>query len=96
MYAKHKRNSKPSGEMKSEGLWFQIIFFKKRRCEKGVDTNLQTLAHLVNNPQLYGIVGTVDDIADGRFGHTTFHIQLILCHVPFIQQFREALAYRLI
>lgn len=78
----------------SEGSWFQIIFFKKRRCKKCIYANIQTLAHFVDNPQFYGIVGTVDDIAYGGFWHAAFHIQLILRHVSFIQQFREALAYR--
>lgn len=54
---------------------------------KGVDTNLQTLAHFVNDPQLYGIVGTVDDIAYGGLGNAAFHIQLILRHLTLVQQF---------
>ena len=71
----------------SEGLWFQIIFFEKWRCKKSIYSNLQPLAHLMNDPQLYGIVGTVDDVAYGRFGYAAFHVQLILCHVSFAQQF---------
>ena len=45
------------------------------------------LAHLVDNPQLYGIVRTVDDISYGGLGNAAFHIQLILRHLPLVQQF---------
>lgn len=95
MYAEHQQNNEPSGKL-SEGSWFQIIFFEKRRCKKCIYADLQTLAHLMDNPQFYRIVGAVDDIAYGRFWHTAFHVQLILCHVSFVQQFGETLAHCLI
>ena len=71
----------------SEVLWFQIIFFEKWRSKKGVYSNSQPLAHLMDDPQLYGIVRTVDDIAYGGLGNAAFHIQLILRHLTLLQQF---------
>ena len=64
-----------------------MIFLEKWRSKKGVYPNSQPLAHLVDNPQLYGIVRTVDDIAYGGLGNAAFHIQLILRHLTLLQQF---------
>lgn len=69
----------------SEGSWFQVIFFEKRRRKKGIYANFQPLAHFMDNSQLHGIIRTVNDIAYGGLGDTAFHVKLILRHFPLIQ-----------
>mgnify|MGYP001853144233 CR=1 FL=1 len=78
---------KPPAKNSSEVLRFQIIFFEKRRGEKSVYSNSKPLAHLMDDPQLYGIVRTVDDIAYGGLRNAAFHVQLILRHLSLSQQF---------
>ena len=46
----------------------------------------------MNDPQLYGIIGAVDDIMDGGFGNTAFDKKLILGHIVLLQQLRQPLA----
>lgn len=41
----------------------------------------------MDDSQLYRIVRTVDDIANGGLGNAAFHMQLILRHLPLLQQF---------
>ena len=74
------------------GLRFQVIFLEKRRCKKGVNADPQALTQLMDDPQLHRVIGAVHNIADGGFGDATFHIQLILCHISFVQQLQKALA----
>ena len=50
----------------------------------------------MNDSQFYRIIGAVDDIAYGGLGNAAFHIQLILRHFSFIQQFQKSNADRLI
>ena len=47
-------------------LWFKISFFKKRGGEKLREIDVQTLAQFVDDSELHGRIGTVDQIADGR------------------------------
>ena len=63
-------------------LWLKICFIEIRRIKEVRNIDLQALANLVDYTQLHGIIGTVDDVADGRLGHAAFHIKLILCHAP--------------
>ena len=68
-------------------LGIKVFFLKQGRIEKGIQTNAQPLAHLMDDPQLYGIVRAVNDVTDGGLGNAAFHIQLILRHLPLFQQF---------
>ena len=68
-------------------LRFQIFFIKQGRIEKLCNTNTESLTHLVDDPELYGIVSAVHYIANGRLGHTVFYVELILCHA--IHEVRE-------
>ena len=77
-------------------LRFQIIFFEQRRLEEVSNTDLQSLAYFVNDPQFYGIIGTMDDVVDGRFGYAGFGKQLILGHTAFLQQLAQSFADGLI
>ena len=54
------------------------------------------MTQFVDDPQLYGIIGAVDDIANGGFGNATFHVELVLDHVALIQQLRKTLTDSLI
>lgn len=74
---------KPPGNRRF--LWIQIILIEKRRVEKIGDADAETLADLVDDPQFHGIVGTVDNVADGGFGDTAFAEELVLGHTAFVQ-----------
>ena len=50
----------------------------------------------MDDPQLYGIIGAVDDIVNGGFGNATFHGELVLGHVALVQQLRKTLTDNLI
>ena len=80
----------------SEPLRFEIVFCEQRRIEELRNVDLQPLAHLMDDAQLHRIIGTVDDVADGRFRHAAFRVQLILRHLLFVQQFGQPLTDRLI
>ena len=54
--------------MEESGI--QIYLIKQGRLEKLRNADLETLTDLVNDPQLHGIVGTMDNIADGGLGDT--------------------------
>ena len=69
------------------GLMVPDYLLEKWRSKKGVYSNSQPLAHLMDDSQLYRIVRTVDDIANGGLGNAAFHMQLILRHFPLLQQF---------
>ena len=58
----------------AKALRFQIFFIEQGRIKKFVDSNSKSLTHFVNNPQLDGIVGAVDDISNGGFGYAAFDI----------------------
>ena len=75
-----------------ESLRVKIAFRKQRRIEKLGDFDSQSLTHLMNNAQLYGIVGAVDYIADRRLWYAALHEQLILRHLLFLEQFRQSFA----
>jgi len=77
-------------------LRFQIIFFKQRRLEKIRDADFQSLAYFMNDPQFYGIIGTMDDVVDGGLGYTGFGKQLILGHTALLQQLTQTFADSLI
>ena len=74
-------------------LWLQIIFVKQWGSEKLGNRQPQALAHFVNDPQLHGRIGTVEDIADGRLGNAAFDIELIRRHMLFLEQLRKPFAY---
>ena len=46
----------------------------------------------MDNAQFYGIIGTIDHVSDGGFGHAALHKQLILRHLLFFEQFRQSFA----
>lgn len=50
-------------------LRLQIDLIEKRRLEKFTDADLKALTKLMDDPQLYGIVGAVDDVENGGFGN---------------------------
>ena len=45
----------------------------------------------MDDAQLHRIIGTVDNVADGRFRHAAFRVQLLLRHLLFVQQFGQPL-----
>ena len=53
-----------------EGSGIEIDLIEQGRLEKLRHADLEALTDFVNDPQLYGIVGTMDDIADGGLGNT--------------------------
>ena len=57
---------------------------------------MKALAQLVDDPQFDGIVGAVDDIADGGFGDAAADEELVLGHPMLRQQLRKPHAHRLI
>jgi len=77
-------------------LWLQIVFIEQWRSKEIRNRNIQALAQLMDHTQLHRRIGAVDDIANGGLGHTTFHIKLILCHIPLPQQFCQSLTDRFI
>lgn len=74
----------------------KVFFLKEGRIKKSIQTYAQPLAHFMEDPQFYGIVRAVDDVADGGLGNAAFPIQLILRHLLFGQQIAKASADRLI
>ena len=48
----------------------QIHFIEQGRLEKLRNADLEALTDLMDDPQLYRIVRTMDDIADGGLGNT--------------------------
>jgi len=67
-------------------LGFQIIFSKQRRIKKLCNADTKTLAHLVNNTKLYGVIGAINQISNRRFRDTALDIQLVVGHPPLFQQ----------
>ena len=80
----------------SELLRIKIRFFKERRLEKLVHADPQSLTHLMYNAQFDGIIGTVDDIADGRLRYAALDKELILRHALFFQKLFQPLTDRFI
>ena len=70
-------------------LWIQICLVEKGRLEKFCDADLKPLAQLVDDPKLYGVVGTLHNIVYGGFGYAGFHRKLILCHILLTKQFLQ-------
>ena len=62
-------------------LWIKFCFFKEGRLEKFRNTDFEALAQFVDDSELHGIVGAVDQIADGGLRNAAFGKQLILGHV---------------
>ena len=60
----------------------QICLIEIRGIKEIGNIDLQALADLVDHTQLHGIIGTVDDVADGGLWYSALHIKLILSHVP--------------
>lgn len=58
--------------------------------------NRETLAQLVDDSQLDGIVCALDQIMDGGFWNTASGRKLVLRHIKLIQQFLEPQAYCLV
>ena len=75
-----------------EPLRIEIAFSEQRRIEELGDFDFQSLAHLVDNAQLYGIVVAVNYVANRRLRHAALHKQLILRHFLFFEQFRQSFA----
>ena len=50
----------------------------------------------MDDAQLYGIIGAVDDNADRRFRHNAFRVQLMLRYFLLFKQFAQPLTDRLI
>lgn len=75
------RKTKASVPLAQKLLGFQIIFVEEGRVKEFRDTDTESLANFVDHTEFYGIVGAVDQIADGRFRNTALHIQLIVGHV---------------
>ena len=73
-----------------EPLWIEVAFCEQRRIKELGDADLQSLTHLMYDAQLYGLIGTVDHVADRGFRHAAFHKQLILRHLLFLEQFRQS------
>lgn len=86
------KKAKASDESRRLLLWVQIFFLKKRGCEEQIQSDSQSLADFVKNTQLYGIVGTVDDVSYGGLWHPAFDIELILGHISLAEQFGKASA----
>ena len=80
--------------MPSGLLRIEIAFFKQGRGEKLGDRDVHSLAQLVDDPQLYGVVGAIDDIAYGRFWNAAFDIELILRHPALAQKLGQSKADR--
>ena len=55
-------------------LRFKISFMEQGRGEELGKVYLQTLAQLVDDPQLHGWVRAVEQIANGGLGNSAFHI----------------------
>ena len=66
-------------------LWVQVDFFKERGLEEFADADAEALAQFMDNSQLYGIIGAMNQIADGGFWNTALGKQLILGH-PMLRQ----------
>lgn len=47
------------------GLWFEIFLIEQRGTEKFTDSNFESLAQFMDDAQLHGRIGTVDDIGYG-------------------------------
>ena len=73
-------------------LWIQIVLVKEGGLEKLRNADRKPLADFVNDPQLHGIVGAVDDVVDGGFGDTAAGEQLILGHFLFLKKLLEPFA----
>lgn len=46
----------------------------------------------MDDAELDGIIGAVDDITDGRLRNAAFHKELVLRHLLFLQQFGQPFA----
>ena len=77
-------------------LWIQICLVEKGRLEKFCDADLKPLAQLVDDPKLYGVVGTLHNIVYGGFGYAALGVELVLSHAVYLQQFQHSAADRLI
>jgi hypothetical protein len=54
--------------------------------EKFSNADFKALTDLVDDPQLDGIVGAVNDVIESSLGDTAFYKELILRHSAFLQQ----------
>lgn len=77
-------------------LGFQIIFVEEWRVKEFRDTDTESLTHFMDYSEFYGIIGAVDQIADGGFWYAAFYIQLIIGHILLFQQFGNSFADGLI
>ncbi len=64
-------------------------FRQTAEIEKIIESNSQTLAQFVQNTQFDRVIDTVYDIADGGLGNAASHIELVLRHPFFCQQFHH-------
>lgn len=86
------RKTKASVPLAQKLLGFQIIFVEEGRVKEFRDTDTESLTYFMDYTEFYGIVGAVNQIADGRFRHSAPHIQLIVGHAPRFQQFSYSFA----
>ena len=77
-------------EWKSLGI--EIVLSEQRRIEELWNIDFQALTHFVDDSEFHRIIGAVNHIANGRLGHSAFHVELILCHALFLKQFAQPLA----
>lgn len=76
--------------------WVKVVLLKEGRCKEFGQGDSEALADLMEDPQLYGIVGAGQQIAQGGFGNTAFDEQLVLGHILLGQKLFDPQTYRLI
>jgi len=79
-------SKKASVPLAQKLLGFQIVFREQRGIKELRNANVKSLAHFMDNTELYGIVGAINQVSDRRLGDTAFDIQLIIGHIPLFQQ----------
>ena len=57
--------------------------------KKRIDAYFKSLAQFMDNAQLHGWIGTVDDIGHSGTGQTAFGRKLILGHILFGKEFHQ-------
>ena len=77
-------------------LWLQIRFIEIWGIKEIGNVDLKALAYFVDHAQLYRVIGAIDDITDGGFGHAALYIELILRHVSLAQKLFQAGTDRLV
>ena len=73
-------------------LGFQIAFIEQRRVEKLRQADAQPLTQFMEDSEHHGIIGTVDQIPDGRFRNAASLEQRVIRHILLGEQVLQALA----